>query len=142
MAGTIQRKSENTWIVRIFIGRDPNGKVKHFNKTIHGSKKDAQKYMNAKLRERDLGTFVTPTLDSVNTYLDRWLREIAKNKLSMRTFENTESLFKNHVRPRLGLKRVTDIQAYEIQTLYNGMIAAGYSSRNCSACTTTPYHRH
>src|SRR5438132_12202837 len=112
MAGTIQKKGENAWIVRIYLGRDTDGKTKHFNKLIHGSKKDAQKYMNAKLRERDLGTFVTPTSDSMNTYLDRWLKEIAKARLSIRTFENTESLLNSHIRPKIGLKRLTNIQAY------------------------------
>ena len=70
MAGTITKKAENTWQVRIFLGRDAAGKTKHFNKTIHGSKKDAQKFLNAKLRERDLGTFVTPSSESVSKFLD------------------------------------------------------------------------
>lgn len=129
MAGTIQRKGDNLWIVRIFLGRDAKGKTKHFNKTIHGSKKDAQKYMNAKLRERDLGTFITPTSMSVNKFLDRWLKECAKHKLSMRTFENTKGLLNNHIRPKIGVKKLTELQPYEIQKIYNGMTAAGLSPR-------------
>lgn len=46
--------------MRVFLGRDTNGQRKFHNKTIHGTKKDAQKYLNAVLRKLDLGTFVEP----------------------------------------------------------------------------------
>ncbi len=45
MAGQITKRGENTWLVRIFLGRESGGKRKYFNKTIHGTKKDAQKYL-------------------------------------------------------------------------------------------------
>lgn len=61
MAGQIIKRGENIWLVRIFLGRSAKGKRKYVNKTIHGSKKDAQKYLTAKLREKDLGIFTEPT---------------------------------------------------------------------------------
>ena len=71
----------NYWTVSIFLGRDTNGKRKYFNKTIHGTKKDAQKYLTAKLREKDLGVFVEPASMGLNEFLDKWLEEIANPKL-------------------------------------------------------------
>ncbi len=73
--------------MRIFLGREANGKRKYLNKTIHGTKKDAQKYLTAKTREKDLGVFVEPASMPLNDFLDRWLEEIAKHKLRQRTFE-------------------------------------------------------
>ena len=78
MAGTIQKKGDNTWIVRIYMGRDANGKTKHFNKTIHGSKKDAEMFRTAKLREKDLGRFVEPAALSMHDFLSDWLENIAR----------------------------------------------------------------
>ena len=75
---------------------------RHFTrleKSIHGTKKDAQKYLTAKTREKDLGVFVEPASMPLNEYLDRWLEEIAKNKLRERTFDNYESLLNCHVIP-------------------------------------------
>ncbi len=130
MAGQITKRNENTWLVRIFLGREANGKRKYYSKTIHSTKKgDAQKFLTAKLREKDLGVFVEPAAETLDKYLDRWLRDIAKNKLSERTFENYESLLKAHIRNKIGSKRLSDLQAYEIQKLYNEMKNAGYSSR-------------
>ncbi len=129
MAGQITKRGENTWYVRIFLGRDAKGKRKYFNKTIHGTKKDAQKYLTAKTREKDLGVFVEPASIPLNDFLDRWLSEIAQNKLRARTFDNYESLLNCHVRKILGAKRLSDIQAYEIQKLYNDMKKANYSPK-------------
>jgi integrase len=129
MTGQIVKRGENTWYIRIFLGREAKGKRKYFNKTIHGTKKDAQKYLTAKTREKDLGVFVEPALMPLNQFLDRWLTEIAQNKLRARTFDNYESLLNCHVRKILGSKRLSDIQAYEVQKLYNDMKKAKYSPK-------------
>ncbi len=39
---TIKKRNEDTWLVRIFLGRDENGKIKHFNATVKGKRKDAE----------------------------------------------------------------------------------------------------
>ncbi len=129
MTGQIVKRGENTWYIRIFLGRDAEGKRKYFNKTIHGTKKDAQKFLTAKTREKDLGIFVEPASMPLNEFLDRWLEEIAINKLRARTFDNYESLLNCHVRKILGSKKLSDIQAYEVQKLYNDMKKAKYSPK-------------
>ncbi len=60
MAGQIIKRKDKTWLVRIFLGRDTNGKRKYYGKIVHGTKKNAETYLNAKLREKDLGIFVEP----------------------------------------------------------------------------------
>lgn len=129
MAGQITKRGENTWLIRIFLGRESNGKRKYFNKTIHGTKKDAQKFLTAKLREKDLGVFIEPASIYLNDFLNRWLEEVSKQKVREKTFNNYESLLNCHVRKKLGLKRLSDIQAYEIQKLYNDMKKANYSPK-------------
>jgi len=129
MTGQIVKRGENTWYIRIFLGRDADGKRKYFNKTIHGTKKEAQKFLTAKTREKDLGVFVEPAAMPLNEYLDRWLFDVAKNKLRARTFDNYESLLNCHVRKKLGAKRLSDIQAYEVQKLYNEMKKVNYSPK-------------
>ena len=88
MAGQIRKQKrlngsiiEDTWLVRIFLGRESDGKRKYYSKTIHGTKKDAQKFLTAKLREKDLGMFVEPASESLTKYLERWLVDVAKPRL-------------------------------------------------------------
>ena len=48
-AGQIIPRGEDTWLVRIFMGRDGNGKRRYLNKTIRGKKKDAQDCISVRL---------------------------------------------------------------------------------------------
>lgn len=129
MAGQINKRSENTWLVRIFLGRDANGKRRYFNKTIHGTKKDAQKYLTAKMREKDLGVFIEPASMSLNEYLDKWLAESAKPRLREATFDSYQFHLKRYVREKLGNRKLSDIKPFDIQKLYNQLTENGYSPR-------------
>jgi integrase len=129
MAGQIIKRGD-TWLVRIFAGRDAKGKRLYFNKTIHGTKKDAQKYLTASLREQDLGLFIEPAAMALDAYLDKWLTTAARPRLSERTFTDYEGLLKRYVRPSLGLRRLCDIRPLDVQKLYGEMTASGLSSRS------------
>lgn len=129
MAGTIQKKGENTWIVRIYLGRNAEGKTKHFNKTIHGSKKDAQKFLTGKLRERDLGRFVDPSSMSIRNFLSDWLENIAKRRVREATFESDKWMIESYLNPSIGSERLCDLQPERIQRLYGNLQRDGLSAR-------------
>ncbi len=129
MAGQIVKKSDNTWLVRIFIGRDAEGKRKYFSKTIHGPKKDAQKYLTAKLREQDLGVRIGTTSITLNEFLDQWLETAVSPRVSARTADGYGSILKRYVRASLGAVKLSRIQAIDIQKLYGTMQARGLSAR-------------
>ena len=128
MTGQVIKRGDS-WTIRIFLGRDTNGKRKYFNKTLHGTKKDAQKYLTAKLREKDLGVFIEPASIGLTEYLDKWLEEVARPRLRKSTFASYEMVLKNYVKATLGTKRLSDIQSYEVQKLYNDLSKRGLSSR-------------
>jgi len=129
MAGQIIKRGERNWIVRIFLGRDATGKRKYVNKTIRGTQKDAQKYLNAALRDKDFGVFAEPAAMSLNEYLNKWLETAARPRLSKATSDNYEYLLKRHVRPALGAKKLCDIRPLDVQKLYSAMREKGLSSR-------------
>lgn len=129
MAGQIIKRGEKIWLVRIFLGRDANGKRDYFNKTIHGTKTQAQKYLTAKLREKDLGVFIEPALTSLDEYLDKWLETVAKGRVREKTYIGYEEILRLHIRPKLGAKRLCDIKAMDIQKTYSDMQAKGLSAQ-------------
>ena len=56
MAGQIISRGKGTWLVRVFVGRDPlTGKREYDNKTVHGNKKEAEQRLTEMLRDRDQG---------------------------------------------------------------------------------------
>ena len=123
MAGQIIKRGDKTWIVRIFMGRDEKGKRRYLNKTIHGTKKDADKYLNSTLTTISTGTFVESSSLTLNAYLDKWLEAAAQPRLTERTYVSYKWLLKQHVRPTLGDKKLADIRPLHVQAIYSHMIA-------------------
>jgi site-specific recombinase XerD len=129
MTGQIVKRAENTWLVRIFLGRDANGKRKYFNKTIRGTKKDAQKFLTAKNRENDLGISIQPASMNLNEFLDKWFSESVKQKPREQTANNDAWLMQRYVRATLGSKRLSNITTLDVQKLWNQMTAKGLTPR-------------
>jgi integrase len=129
MAGQIYKRGERTWQVRIFIGRSASGKQIFHRKTIHGTKRDAERYLVAAKREMDLGIFVEPTTISLNEYLDRWLRDAARPRVSRRTADGYADLLARYIKPALGHKPLDKLQVLDIQKVYGEMLSRGLSAR-------------
>ncbi len=128
MAGQIIKRGES-WLVRVFLGRDTNSKRKFHNKTVKGAKKDAQKALNSMLRDADLGLLGNSQKQTLNEYLDVWLDTIAKPRLQYRTFKDYGDLLRRYVRESLGNIKLSDLKAVHIQTLYGKMLERGLSPR-------------
>jgi integrase len=129
MAGQIIKRGDHTWLIRIFLGRDANGKQKFHHKTIHGTKRDAERYLVAVRREMDLGVFIEPSAMSVNEYLDRWLRDAARPRVSRRTADGYAGLLERYIRQPLGHRQLDKLQPLDIQAVYGKMQARGLSAR-------------
>src|ERR1044071_997470 len=129
MAGQIIKRGERTWLIRIFLGRDANRKQKFHHKTIHGTKRDADRYLTATRRGMDLRVFVEPSAMSVNEYFDRWLRDAARPRVSRRTADGYTGLLARYLRPPLGHKQLDKLQPLDIQTVYGRMQERGLSAR-------------
>src|SRR4051812_33408086 len=118
MAGQVIKRGDDTWLVRVFTGRDAKGKRRYFNKTVHGTKKEAEKYLTAKLRERDLGVFVESSRETLGCYLDRWLEAVAKPRVRENTYASYKEWLERYVRHTLGETKMCDLRATHIQSVY------------------------
>lgn len=119
MAGQIIKRSEKVYLVRIFMGKDQRtGKRRYINKTIHGTKKDAQAYLTGALRDQDLGRFVEPTKVQLETFLEQWLEEVAKPRLREATYHGYADVVRLYVNGKIGMQRVSELTPYKLQTYY------------------------
>jgi integrase len=129
MAGQLIKRGERRWMVRIFLGREAGtGKKLFHSKTIHGGKKDAERYLHACLRERDLGKLARPQRMSVNTFLDQWLNA-SEERLEATTFRGYENNLRLYVRPYLGALRLDELTPVAVQGLYTRLTQQGLSPR-------------
>lgn len=122
-AGQLIQRGDRTWLVRIYIGRDENGKRKYHNKTIKGTKRDAQRYLSKVIREMDTGEFVEPSRLTVAKYMAEWLEKAAATRLRPATLENHRYRIDKYIVPRLGDKRLSNLTPLDIQALYAFMQA-------------------
>lgn len=130
MAGQIIKKGDRKWLVRVFLGRDSqSGKKRYFNKQVTGTKKDAQNYLTKVLSTIDEGVFVPPSKETFGDYLNDWLKNSARQKWSDRTYRDYTYYIDRHVRPSLGLKKLSSLQPLDVQELYTEMAAKGLSPR-------------
>jgi integrase len=129
MAGQIIKRGDKTWLVRIFTGRDGEGKRQYLNKTLRGTKKDAETYLNRTLTEISSGTFVEPVRETLEEYFDKWLTTAAKPRVSERTYAEYEALLKRYVRGPLGKVKLSALRSLDIQRVYSEMQERGLSAR-------------
>jgi integrase len=128
--GQIIARGQNTWLVRIYQGHDPQtGTRKYLNQTIHGAFREAQRFLNLKLRQRDLSRAPRTVAITLNQFLDQWLATSAKPRLRARTFHDYESLLRLYIRPVLGTRLIGTIGPMDIQGLFAQMFGRGLSAR-------------
>jgi integrase len=107
MAGQIIAKGERTYLVRVYLGRDPQtGKRKYEGHTVHGTKKEAQAYLNARLRELDLGTYASVPRITIGVLLDDLLTDY---KINGKRHDWAELVVRVHLRPFFGSMQATGL---------------------------------
>jgi hypothetical protein len=128
--GQIIRRGPSTWLVRIYVGRDPETRRrKYVGKFIHGGLRSAQAHLNSMRPERDLGRNIRSSRQTVGQYLDYWLSICARPQLRARSFCDYTSLMSRYVRPELGERRLGELLPAEIQTLYCALLDRKLSPR-------------
>jgi len=122
-------RAEGIWLVRVFLGRDARGRRRYHNKTVHGTKKDAQRYLTKAQRDNDLGQFIEPSDRPFETFLQEWLAGAVAARVTAKTASDYASLLRLHVTPSLGDRKLSQLASVDIQKLYTGMLERGLSAR-------------
>lgn len=125
MAGQLIKRGERNFIVRVYLGRDANGKRDYLNQTVRGSKKDTQALLNKLLRDKDMGVLVEPARMSLDDYLDHWLETSVKPRVREGSYQEYASTLRRNVRPVLGAKKLGSIKPVDVQGLYSEMQKRG-----------------
>jgi integrase len=108
--GQIIRRGPSTWLVRIYVGRNPvTRKRRYIGKFIHGGLRSAQAHLNRMLAERDLGRNICSSRQTLSMYLDHWLNICARPRLRVKSFRDYSTLLARYVRPRLGSRLLGEL---------------------------------
>jgi integrase len=115
--GGIDERGENSWRLRYWV----NGR--RFVKTIHGTKSEAQKALRESLRAGDTGEHVAPDKMTAGQWVDHWISigcpgNKRRREVGQRSIERYAELLRCHVVPALGHRLLQQLQATEIDSLY------------------------
>jgi integrase len=128
MAGQIIPRGERTWLVRVFLGRGPDGKRRYLNKTVRGTKKDAGIILRELLTKQDRGHLTPTALTTVDEFLTMWLSAIQASVRPRTHFDYTYTLAK-YVRPHIGKLPVRDLTSAKVSALVATLSAGELSPR-------------
>ena len=87
--------------------------------------REAQRFLNLKLQQRDNGRVSRAAVISLNQLLDQWLTTVVKARVRVRTFRDYETLLRLHIRPVLGSRLIGTINQIDLQSLYAQMFERG-----------------
>lgn len=124
---TIVKRAEGVYLVRIFLGRNASGKQQFKNKTIHGQKRDVERWAREEERRRDLGELATATeRRTLTEQVEAWLK-LKEPDVSRVTIEGYRQVLP--YLGELGPRQIHRLKADDVTDLYASLRSAGYSSR-------------
>lgn len=128
--GNIRERSKGSYTITISLPSDPiTKKRKQKYYTFKGTKKEAEKFLTEKLRELDMGLIVDNTNMNFSDYLDFWLKNSCKDRLSINTYEEYELKVNKHIKPYLGNIKLDKLKTLQIQNFYTLKLEGELSPR-------------
>lgn len=142
MRGHIQRRGQRSWRLKWDLGKDHvTGKRLTKQKTVTGSKRDAEAELARVLGSIQTGHYVDPTKMTVGELLAKWRDEVASAEVSAKTMER----YGDHVARLIGgLGRIplSKLQPLAIQSFYSELRHDGHLRRDGGLSEQTILHIH
>lgn len=143
MRGHIVKRYKNSYTIVLNLGIDPTtGKRKQQWISVKGTKKDAEKRLSELLNQLDNGIYIKPGKTTLGEYLERWLRDYVQPNLSPRTVEGYTTIIRQHLIPKLGSYRLTQLKPEHLQKYYSEMLNNGHCNGKGGLSNQTVRHHH
>lgn len=127
--GQVLPRGRERWLVRVYVGRDAEGRRKYLSETVHGTKTQAEEKAVELVNRRNRGTLRPRPKKTVDQYLDAWLETTAKPSVRARTLQDYEDTLRRYVRPHLGPLRLSKLSPVEVRGMLVALREKGYSPR-------------
>ncbi len=106
--------SKTVWTIRISLPADVDGKRQTWNKTVHGTRKDAARALTKALSDLDQGRLEDPSRMPLAAWLEEWM-ESKRQDLRGRSLESYQSWIQLYLIPTLGRIRLADLKPRDVQ---------------------------
>jgi integrase len=135
MPGSIRKRPElgpDAWELRVFLGRDGRGRVRHKSRTFRGSKRAAEKELGRLVVAQDFEPEVPMEREAqewnqtttVNNAIEGW-KQNGWDDLSPVTVRRYENVWKVHIEKTIGKQRIATLTPYEVERYFRKLKADG-----------------
>jgi len=125
-AGQKVRKGERKFLLRIFLGRDANGKRLYHNEIFLGTSKQADDQLNVLLQRQKSGEPLRLGNETFAEFVEEWLNTV-KLRVREDTAEQCKQMVKTYLIPSFGALRLVDVTSAKIEKRYTAMKESGLS---------------
>lgn len=125
------RTPPHTWELRLYLGRDEEGRVKHKYATFVGGKRDAERELarlSLQFESKPLLSSDENTLWGSKTTFNDAILAWQKNgwqDLSPKTVKDYEGIFRLYIKDRVGPKRISTTGVFELEAYFRSLSEAG-----------------
>lgn len=135
MRGSIQQRGKNSWRIRAYVGRDSTGKKRYVEKTVSGTRREADRELSRALVDVSDGRYVATAAMTFDVLLDRWL-EVKALAVEPSTMQSYEWISRTYIRPALGERKIGTLRPIDLDMLYTSLAGRGLSTRTVRICHT------
>ena len=135
MPGSIRERADrgkNVYELRVFLGRDDYGRVRHkstiFRGPLRGAQMELARLVTEQAAEPDpipLETAFGPTT-TINMAIMAW-KENGWQDLSPSTTRRYNSIWTTHIKDSIGRRRISSLGPYDVEVYLRGLKASGLS---------------
>jgi integrase len=128
----MRERQPNVWELRVFLGRDANGKVRHGYQTFRGGKRAAERELSRLVAAAEDEPVPPPVVEAprwnvrttVNDAIQGW-KDNGWEDLSPSTVRRYENMWMKHVHGSIGTERLTTLSPYDVEKYFRRLKADG-----------------
>ncbi|MGA2211464.1 MAG: hypothetical protein ABSH30_17760, partial [Acidimicrobiales bacterium] len=116
----MREKRDGVWELRVFLGRDSTGRVRHRSVTFRGTKRAAARELTRLAADNEWSAAIAEPgpvewgpLTTVNDAIEGWKRN-GWQDLSPNTVRGYQGVWDRHVRASIGTRRIATLSPYEL----------------------------
>ncbi len=128
MAGSIEKRGENSYRLIVSGGIGVGGKRKKYTQTVQiegkteaEKQKKAEKELARFITEIEKNTFVEPSKMTFSGLSQKWITEYAEKNLAPKTIYRYKELLDSRILPALGHLRILKIKPTHLVEFYNNL---------------------
>ncbi|MGH9172052.1 MAG: tyrosine-type recombinase/integrase [Acidimicrobiales bacterium] len=140
MRGSLRRKGDGRWQVRVYLGKDPTtGKIRLKERTVQGTKREAERVLGELLARAQDGSLPDPRGITMAELLKRWL-ELNESDFSPKTVLEVRGVIKRTVVPLIGDRLVSEVTTGDLDAFYQVLRTSGGKSGGLAPATIRRIH--